>query len=250
MITRSVFRAGAAAICILLLGVAGARAQTGSNTATLTGSVVDSGGGVIPGATVEVKNDATGVVESVVTNASGVFSVPGLNAGTYTVTVSLAGFRTYVINAVRLIGGTTAEVKATLEVGELSETVEVRGGATLVQTQSATVTSTLTTEQLTSLPLVSRNGLNAVGLLPGVTQTGTVRNSTINGLPQNTINIAIDGISVSNNLQTGDGFYAQVFPRMDAVEEVTVSGAPPSAPGVAPETVTSSTASMRGNTCA
>ncbi|HEY0874290.1 MAG TPA: TonB-dependent receptor [Vicinamibacterales bacterium] len=231
MITRSVFRAGAAAICILLLGVAGARAQTGSNTATLTGSVVDSGGGVIPGATVEVKNDATGVVESVVTNASGVFSVPGLNAGTYSVTVSLTGFRTYVINAIRLIGGTTAEVKATLEVGELSETVEVRGGATLVQTQSTTVTSTLTTEQLTSLPLVSRNGLNAVSLLPGVTQTGTVRNSTINGLPQNTINIAIDGISVSNNLQTSDGFYAQVFPRMDAVEEVTVSGATPGADG-------------------
>jgi hypothetical protein len=219
----------AAAVLMLLLGYTTTWAQTGGSTATLTGSVVDADGGLIPGATVEVKNNATGVAMSVVTNTSGAFSVPGLNPGTYTVTVSLSGFKTSVISDVRLIGGTAAEVKATLSVGALTETVEVRGGARLVQTQSATVTSTLTTEQLMSLPLVSRNGLNAIGLLPGVTQTGTMRNATINGLPQNTINIAIDGISVSNNLQTTDGFYAQVFPRMDAVEEVTVTGATPGA---------------------
>jgi Carboxypeptidase regulatory-like domain/TonB dependent receptor len=227
---RTVLRALAAA-CLLLCATTAAWAQTGGSAATLTGSVVDNDGGVIPGATVEVKNNATGVVESVVTNASGVFSVPGLNPGTYSVTVSLSGFKTSVVSDVRLIGGTTSQVKAVLQVGALTETVEVRGGATLVQTQSATVTSTLTTEQIMSLPLVSRNGLNAVSLLPGVTQTGAVRNSTINGLPQNTINIAIDGISVSNNLQSGDGFYAQVFPRMDAVEEITVTGATPGADG-------------------
>lgn len=228
-VSASVRSVAAAAVCMLLLASATALAQTGGSTAILTGSVVDTDGGVIPGATVEVKNNATGVVESIVTNASGVFSVPGLNPGTYTVTVALSGFKTSVISDVRLIGGTTAAVKATLEIGALTEVLEVRGGATLVQTQSATVTSTLTTEQIMSLPLVSRNGLNAVSLLPGVTQTGTVRGSTINGLPQNTINIAIDGISVSNNLQSGDGFYAQVFPRMDAVEEITVTGATPGA---------------------
>jgi hypothetical protein len=226
---RSGIFVAAAAVLMLLLVSTTTWAQTGGSTATLTGSVVDADGGLIPGATVEVKNNATGVVMSVVTNTSGVFSVPGLNPGTYTITVSLSGFKTSVISDVRLIGGTAAEVKATLAVGALTETVEVRGGARLVQTQSATVTSTFTTEQLMSLPQASRNGLNAIGLLPGVTQTGTMRAATINGLPQNTINIAIDGISVSNNLQTGDGFYAQVFPRMDAVEEVTVTGATPGA---------------------
>lgn len=227
--SRSALHVAATALCVLMLASATAWAQTGGSTSTLTGTVVDSDGGVIPGATVEVKNNATGVVNSVVTNTSGVFSVPGLNPGTYTVTAALSGFKTSVVSDVRLIGGTTAAVKATLEIGALTETVEVRAGARLVQTQSSTVTSTLTTEQLVSLPLISRNGLNAISLLPGVTQTGTVRNSTINGLPQNTINIAIDGISVSNNLQSGDGFYAQVFPRMDAVEEVTVTGATPGA---------------------
>ena len=224
---------GIVPLVLVLVWATTAWAQTGGSAATLTGSVVDADGGSIPGATVEVKNNATGVAETVVTNAAGNFSVPGLNPGTYTVTVSLSGFKTAVVSNVRLIGGTTAQVTATLQVGALTETVEVRGGATLVQTQSSTVTATLTTEQLVSLPLVSRNGLNAVSLLPGVTQTGTVRASTINGLPQNTINIAIDGISVSNNLQSGDGFYAQVFPRMDAVEEVTVSGATPGADGAA-----------------
>ncbi|HUR19888.1 MAG TPA: carboxypeptidase-like regulatory domain-containing protein, partial [Vicinamibacterales bacterium] len=219
----------AAALLVLMFGSAAAWAQTGGSLSTLTGSVVDSAGGVIPGATVDVKNNATAVVNSVVTNTSGVFSVPGLNPGTYTVTVALSGFKTSVVSDVRLIGGTVAEVKTVLEIGALTETVEVKGGSSLVQTQSSTVTSTLTTEQLMTLPLVSRNGLNAISLLPGVTQTGTVRGSTINGLPQNTINIAIDGISVSNNLQTTDGFYAQVFPRMDAVQEVTVTGATPGA---------------------
>ena len=227
------FRVAATALLVLVFGSAAAWAQTGGSTSTLTGSVVDSEGGVIPGATVDVKNNATGVVNSVVTNTSGVFSVPGLNPGTYTVTVALSGFKTSIVSDVRLIGGTAAEVKAVLEVGALTETLEVRGGSALVQTQSSTVTSTLTTEQLMTLPLVSRNGLNAISLLPGVTQTGTVRGSTINGLPQNTINIAIDGISVSNNLQTGDGFYAQVFPRMDAVQEVTVTGATPGADSAA-----------------
>ena len=87
----------------------------------------------------------------------------------------------------------------------------------------------MTTEQLTKLPLVSRNALSAVMFLPGVEQTGGYRAATVNGLPQNTISITLDGIGIGNNLQSGDGFYAQVFPRMDAIEEVTVTGATPDA---------------------
>ena len=139
---------GIVPLVLVLVWATTAWAQTGGSAATLTGSVVDADGGSIPGATVEVKNNATGVAETVVTNAAGNFSVPGLNPGTYTVTVSLSGFKTAVVSNVRLIGGTTAQVTATLQVGALTETVEVRGGATLVQTQSSTVTATLTTEQL------------------------------------------------------------------------------------------------------
>ena len=86
-------------------------------------------------------------------------------------------------------------------------------------------------EQITKLPLVSRNGLSSVMFLPGVQQIGNYRDSTINGLPQNTINLTLDGIGIGNNLQSTDGFYTQVFPRLDAIEEVTVTGATPDAAG-------------------
>jgi hypothetical protein len=187
--------------------------------------VVDSGGGVIPGATIVVKNNATGVTNTVVSGSTGTFSVPALPIGTYTVTVSLSGFKTWVANNVRLLAGTPGELRAQLEVGQLTETVEVRAGTDIIQTQSATISSTISLEQVTNLPLVSRNALNFVVFLPGVETTGGPRGSTISGLPQDTINITLDGISVSNNFQSGDGFFSMVVPSMDAIEEVTVTTA-------------------------
>jgi hypothetical protein len=216
-------------LLLTLLVAAPAFAQGGGTAASLTGSVVDPEGGVIPGATVEVKNNATGVTERLVTNASGVFSVPALSPGTYTVTVSLQGFKTAVLNEVRIVAATAAEVKVTLEVGALTETVEVKASTELVRTQATTVQSTMLAEQINKLPLISRNALSSVMFLPGVEQIGGYRGSTINGLPQNTINITLDGIGIGNNLQSTDGFYTQVFPRTDAVEEVTVTGATPGA---------------------
>ena len=159
---------------------------------------------------------------------TGQFSFPGLNAGTYTLTVSLTGFKTFVANDVRLISSTPASINAKLEVGALTDVVEVKARSEMVQTQSTAVSSTLTTEQLTQLPLVSRNALYSLALLPGVSaSSNNLRNASINGLPNNTVNITIDGIGTGNALQSGDGFFSMVTPRMDAVEEVTVTGAVP-----------------------
>jgi hypothetical protein len=202
-----------------------AAAQGSGTTSSLSGRVVDSGGGVVPGATVVVMNAATGTSFDTVTGSTGSYSVPALNPGTYSVTVSLSGFKTFVSNDVRILAGRPAQVNATLELGAITETVEVRGGTDLVQTQSATVSSTISVEQVQNLPLVSRNALNFVVFLPGVSTTGGPRGSTISGLPQNTINISLDGISVSNNLQSGDGFFSMVVPSVDAIEEVTVTTA-------------------------
>src|SRR5688572_26002726 len=212
---------------LLVLGSTPAFAQATSG-ATLSGSVVDADGGVIPGATVVVKNNATGVAAETVTNSTGQFSFPGLNAGTYTVTVSLTGFKTFVANEVRLISSTPATINAKLEVGALTDVVEVKARSEMVQTQSTAVASTLTTEQLSQLPLVSRNALYSLALLPGVSaSSNNLRNASINGLPNNTVNITIDGIGTGNALQSTDGFFSMVTPRMDAVEEVTVTGAVP-----------------------
>src|SRR5687767_3692129 len=215
------------AMVLVTVAAAPAHAQSSS----LTGVVTDSAGGVVPGATVSVVNNATKVANEAVSNAAGQFSFPGLPIGTYTVTVSLAGFKTFVANDVRLLGGQPGNVNAILSVGDLTEKVEVKAGSELVQTQSTAVSSTLSVEQLSELPLVSRNAMYAVALLPGVATTGGPRGAIINGLPNNTVNVTIDGVSTGNMLMSTDGFFSMVTPRMDAVEEVTVTGAVPGSGG-------------------
>ena len=215
-------------VCAVLLGCSvPAFAQGGSQS--LSGTVVDSGGGVIPGATVSAKNTATGQTLEVVSNESGVFSIPGIAVGTYSVTVTLSGFKTAVLNDVRIITGTPASIKAVLEIGALNETVEVSSRAELVQSQSATVSSTLVAQQLNEVPLSSRNGLYALNMLPGVQAGagGGPRAAGVNGLPNNTINVTIDGVQTGNMLQSTDGFFSMVTPRLDAIEEITVTGAVP-----------------------
>jgi hypothetical protein len=102
----------------------------------------------------------------------------------------------------------------------------VSAGSEVIQTQTAAVSTTLDTTQIARLPVGSRSVLDFVVNLPGVSTPGGSRNSTINGLPQSTINITIDGMSAQDNhLKTGDGFFARVSPRLDAMEEVTVNSA-------------------------
>jgi hypothetical protein len=199
-------------------------------SSSISGVVSDTAGGAVPGATVTVTNDATKVALENVTNSSGQFSFPALPVGTYTVKVSLAGFKTFIANDVRLLGSQPANVPVVLAVGALTEAVEVRASSELVQTSSNSVTSTLSVEQLKELPLSSRNALYAVALLPGVSGGNSgPRASGINGLPNNTVNVTIDGVSTGNMLQSTDGFFSMVTPRMDAVEEITVTGAVPGA---------------------
>ena len=122
-----------------------------------------------------------------------------------------------------------ATSRPNFEIGQLTETVEVTARTELIQSTQTAVRSTLSVEQLTSLPLNSRNALYAVALLPGVATTGGPRGAVINGLPNNTVNITIDGVGTGNMLQSTDGFFSMVTPRMDAVEEITVTGAVPGA---------------------
>jgi hypothetical protein len=218
-------------LALAVVAVAGRPAYAqGGATSTLSGVVVDADGGVVPGATVSVKNNATAVTLNTVTNTSGSFSVPALDAGTYTVTISLQGFKTTVLKDVALQAATPASVKVKLEIGGLSETIEVKAGTDLIQTQSAQVSTTLNVDQLAKLPAPSRNALNFVTMLPGVDTPGANRNSTVMGLPQSTLSITIDGVNVQDNyLKSTDGFFARVTPRQDAVEQVTVSTATPGA---------------------
>jgi hypothetical protein len=211
-------------IWMVVCSAAAAFAQGGA-TSVISGVVVDSAGGAIPGVTVVAKNEAGASFETV-TNAEGVFSLPALGASTYTLTVSLTGFKTAVVSDVRLVPGTPASVKVTLEVGQLEETINVVSSAELVNTQTATVASTLNADQINRMPMPSRNALNAVTFLPGVNTATINRNSTINGLPESFINITLDGVANNDQfLRSTDGFFASVTPRQDAVEAVSVTTA-------------------------
>ena len=190
-----------------------------AQTSTLSGVVTDAAGGVIPGAAVVIKHNATGVTTEGVSNAEGVFSFPGVQTGTYTVTVTLQGFKTFVANDVTLTSGAPASVKATLEVGGVTETVTVSSTSEIIQTQASTVSSTVSMNQITKLPMTSRSGMDFVNFLPGVSTPGGNRDATINGLPRGMINITLDGVNVQDNtLRSTDGFFAIVNPRLDAIE--------------------------------
>ena len=129
----------------------------------------------------------------------------------------------------RLLGAQPADLTVTLAVGAVTERVDVESRNDLVQTQSATVTSTLNGEQLRELPLSSRNALHAVMLLPGVSTTRSPKEALINGLTSAAITITIDGVATTSVSGPLDGLVSMVTPRLDAVEEVTVTGAVPGA---------------------
>ena len=227
------FKSVLAIVMVALLAMAGSLAygQGSATTSRLTGVVVDTSGGVIPGADVVAKSNATAGEFRAVSDATGSFTIPALPPGTYTVTISLMGFKTVILPDVQLIAAQPASVgKVTLEVGQLQETVTVTGATEIVQAESSAVATTLSTKQITSVPLPTRNTLDFVASLPGVNTTGSIRNSTVMGLQASATNITIDGINVQDNyLKSSDGFFARINPRMDAVEEVTVSTANPGA---------------------
>jgi hypothetical protein len=198
----------------------------GGASSSLSGTVKDRDGGVIPGATVTIKNNATGVTQSLVTNGEGAYAAPTLNPGTYTVTIEITGFKKAEYPEVRLLAGQPATINTTLEVGGVSEVVTVTSATDLVRLESPTVSSTVSAEFIKSVPALSRNALDFLVFLPGVETPGAnARESRISGLPETTINITIDGVSTSNNLQSTDGFFTMVTPRLDAIEEVTLTTA-------------------------
>src|SRR5262245_35138814 len=204
----------------------------GGATAPLSGLVLDQSGAAVSGAIVIVKNNATGAESNVTTAGNGTYTVPALGAGTYTVTVEAGGFKKAVLQDVKIDVGVAATANVTLEIGATSESVVVEGAGEILQTQSANVSTTIQTKQISQLPLQSRNTIYFLTMLPGVSSSATAspRNSTINGLPSSAYNITIDGLNTQDNLnKNGDGFFSFISPSVDAIQEVTLSTATPGA---------------------
>ncbi|MEO6655503.1 MAG: carboxypeptidase-like regulatory domain-containing protein, partial [Pyrinomonadaceae bacterium] len=198
---------------------------------SISGTVTDVSGAVVPGASVSVKGE-NGQVYTATTNGDGVYTIPGVQAGTptYTVTITAPNFKTSVVKNVKVDVATPATVNTVLQAGQISEQVVVTGGAEVLQTETATVGTTVQGRQILETPIQTRDALDLVTLLPGTNTSGVNRTSSINGLPKSALTIQIDGVDVQDNfLKSSDGYFTFIRPRIDAIDEVTVSTASPGA---------------------
>ena len=198
------------------------QAQT---TGSIAGTIIDTNGAVVPNATVTVKGEG-GQEFTATTSSNGTYRIPAVQNGFYTVTITANGFKTSVVSNVKVDVGTPATVDNALEVGAVGETVEITSGGEVLQSQTATIGTNIQGRQIVETPAASRDALDLVALLPGTASVGAPRRSSVNGLPKGSLAITIDGVDVQDNLlRSSDGFFTYVRPRVDAIEEVTVSTA-------------------------
>ncbi len=210
---------------ICLVATAGAWGQA-SSVGTFTGTVTDATGAVIAGADITAKDDATGAVFQTKSGADGTFTIASLKPGTYTVTVTMAGFKKGEFRNVKIVVGQIYDLQAKMEVGEVQSTVVIEAGAEVLETASTTVGSTVTGRAINTLPLTSRDALDLATLTPGASTTGRARQTSFMGLPKGAINITYDGINAQDNLlKSNDGFFTIIRPRVDTVEEFSISTA-------------------------
>ena len=210
---------------ILVVGLAVLLAQAAIFAQTPTGSLigtVSSTDGVLPGAAVEVKFNQTGRTQTATTNSNGVFSFAQLEPGTYTVTITARGFKTYVANEVKVDIGREFNIAPVLEVGGIEETVTVTTGADIVTSTTGQISNTVSTQQILSYPLLTRNPLDLTASQPGV-QTSAYQNTTINGMRTSATNITRDGISINDPfIRSNATDFAPGRPSVDDTSEITI----------------------------
>lgn len=199
---------------ITLLSVVYAFSQTTSGR--LVGTV-SSPDGVLPNATVKVKDNKTGRELTATSKEDGSFQFPQLDFGTYTVTISVNGFKTYVVNDVKIDAGRESALSATLEIGDIQESVTITGGADIINSTTAELSSTVSPRQVLELPINGRNPLSLLNLQAGVNPTS----NSINGQRSSSANFTRDGINVQDNFIRTGGF-VQDRPTVDDTGEFTV----------------------------
>jgi len=194
-----------------------ALAQTDVTTSRISGTVRDTDGGALPGATVEAKNVETGLTSTATSRADGFYQVINLPTGRYSVTATLSGFRPGVRPDVRLDIGTAATVDFKLSLGT-SEAITVAGIAPTVEVTNTSASTTIQTEQLKSLPMNGRNYQDMVLLTPETRKDpegrGTVLVSGQRGINTNT---TLDGVDFDN------GFFGGAFGSAEGRAPLAIS---------------------------
>lgn len=193
-----------------------------SNTGNLTVNVSDASG-VIPGATVVVKDEQTGSERTYTTGNGGSISVAQLDAGTFTITVSAPGRKTSVTTGVKIDIAQTTVRNVTLEPGEVTEVVEVVAGTEVINSANAELSNTVGTRQIQDLPLNGRNPLALIALQSGTSANGAT-NTVINGQRTSFTNITRDGLNIQDNfIRANATDFVPDRPNTDDVGEFTIT---------------------------
>jgi hypothetical protein len=215
---------------VFLFAAAVARAQ---ETADIVGTVTDTSGAVLPGATVTLTNTGTNVSQAAPTGASGDYVFNLLQVGSYSVKVELKGFKTFSA-PVTIAAGDRARVDAKMQVGDITQTVEVSGSvAPALQTDTSTIGSLVPSQSVEDLPLNQRNIIKLVQLQPGATE-GQPNSIAAGNRPDDrrmTDALSVNGQDDSTNQNMIDGFDNNtriigsigVRPSIDAIQEVNIS---------------------------
>ena len=193
--------------CLVVISLLSSFAAFGqSDRGTLTGTVSDTAGAVVAAAPVSVTNAATGVALKTVTTSTGSYTVNSIPVGTYTVIVQVPGFKTFQQSGVRVDVAQTARIDVTLEVGAVTDSVSIDADASLLKTESAEQSDTLSGDRINALPLnfgigggAIRNPLSFVELAPGTSLNGW-NDIKVNGAPNNTFRIIFEGQDTTSDL--------------------------------------------------
>jgi len=206
--------------------------------ATLSGTVTDASGAVIPNAQMSIKNVATGVTRDVVTDGAGLYTAPNLLPGTYEVTVKAAGFKTAVRSGITLTVGAQQTLNVSMQVGQTTQRVEVVGAAPAVQLATSSIGAVVASNTVVQLPLNGRSWVDLAQLQPSVNVVQTQFSNqsftapkanrgfgnqlTISGTRPQLNNYRLDGISIVDYALGSPGSVVGITLGVDAVGEFSV----------------------------
>ena len=201
-------------------------------TTSLTGTVADPSGAVIPGATISIVNVETGAPRDAVSDTQGRYAMERLTPGTYRLTAKASGFSDVVIDKVELLVNQPKTVAITFEkVGTTKTTIEVTGAVTQVNTTDASLGNAIGGTAIVELPMFARNVVNLLQFQPGVTSTGgggtDERDGAVNGGKADQSNVSLDGVDV-NDQNARTAFTSVLRVTLDSVAEfrtTTTNGA-------------------------
>ena len=231
---RTIFKKRISLLAMLValnfLGAGHARAQVAG--ATLTGTVKDSSGAIIPNAQVSVRDISTGFTHSVSTGSAGLYTVPNLLPGNYEASVTAPGFSTQVQTGIQLSVGAQQLLDFTLQVGAVNETVKVETEASAVQLTSSTISAEVNGATVRELPLNGRSWTDLANLQPGVVTAethpavdvnrGFGSQLSISGARPQQNNYRLDGVSINDYANGGPGSVLGGNLGVDAIREFSV----------------------------